>query len=356
MTAVRLVTADDIALDELVERIKDLRKRGLDPFADEAKGEADAKPSGATEPEPDPGPEPEPEPTAKDTSTEWSEPEPAPVEEPEPAPEVAPNGAEPEEAGERSAKLVWSRPIVRELFGEEKRMRLLEVDRLADRKELPATEPERRKRPGKRAERHAENDAPRWLAGAVCDALKRPLPILANLMTALRAAPEIADAFTFDEMNLSPVLTRALPVTDPDVGDLGPYPRPVRDADVSQLQDWLQRESLPRINAMVTHQAVDLRARERSFHPVRDYLGALAWAGVPRLDRWLSYYLGAEPSSYVEAIGKMFMIAMVARIFNPGCQMDYMPILEGGQGARKSSACRILAGEWVLRQFARYSP
>jgi len=83
-------------------------------------------------------------------------------------------------------------------------------------------------------------------------------------MIALRAAPKIADTFMFDEMARAPILTRALLVTpDPDIGDLGPYPRPVRDADVSQLQEWLQRESLPRISKDTTHQAVDLRARER---------------------------------------------------------------------------------------------
>jgi len=79
---------------------------------------------------------------------------------------------------------------------------------------------------------------------------------------------------------------------------------------------------------------------------VRRYLEEREWDGIARLGHWLSDYLGADATAYTSRIGRMFIVALVARIFEPGCKADYVLVLEGEQGAGKSSACRVLAGEW----------
>lgn len=180
-----------------------------------------------------------------------------------------------------------------------------------------------------------------WMADLQRDGSGAPLANLANTLTALREAPELRDAFGYDLMLHTPVLAKSLPG-----GTAEGLPRPVQDGDVSVVQEWLQRRGLQRLGRDTTHQAVDHRASERASHPVRDYLTALRWDGTPRLQTWLQTYLGAEPTEYARGIGPLFLLAMVARVLQPGVKSDYMLILEGPQGARKSTACNILAGAW----------
>lgn len=91
-------------------------------------------------------------------------------------------------------------------------------------------------------------------------------------------------------------------------------------------------------------------AYRRSYHPVREYLAGLVWDDVPRLDRLLPVYAGAEDSEYVRAVGSIPLIAAVRRVRQPGCKYDEVLVLEGVQGGDKSSAIRVLAvhDEWFV--------
>lgn len=171
---------------------------------------------------------------------------------------------------------------------------------------------------------------------------------LANALVALREAPELQGLFSYDEMLRAPLLMKLVPgVSLSDHGvDPSDLPRNVRDVDVTAVQEWLQRAGLSAVSKDTTHQAVDLCASEHAFHPVRQYLSELHWDGERRLLGWLNAYLGVDHDAYARGIGTMFMIAMVARVFEPGCKADYMLVLEGPQGARKSTACAILGGRW----------
>jgi predicted P-loop ATPase len=198
---------------------------------------------------------------------------------------------------------------------------------------------------GKRKRREDKREG--WLASCLVDEKGRILANLASAMIALRNDPAVESAFAFDEMAQTTMLMRPLllaPLARP--ASNGPTPRQARDEDISQLQEWLQHQGLPRVARETVHQAVNQRAREWPFHPLRRYLESLEWDGTSRLSSALKTFFGAAGGdAYLMAISRMLFISMVARIFEPGCKCDYMVVLEGGQGIQKSSACKALATE-----------
>lgn len=167
---------------------------------------------------------------------------------------------------------------------------------------------------------------------------------LANAMIPLRSAPELRDLVKFNAMTGETILQYPVPSKHIDIADF--QPRPITDVDISQVQEWLQVQALASLSKDTIHQAIEMRAHERQFHPVRDWLVSIEWDRRPRVETWLSQYLRAEDTPYTRAIGTMFLVAMVARVIQPGCKADYLLILEGEQGVRKSTACAILGGEY----------
>jgi hypothetical protein len=86
-------------------------------------------------------------------------------------------------------------------------------------------------------------------------------------------------------------------------------------------------------------------ARSNPVHPLRDYLDRVqrSWDDVSRVDGWLATYLGAEDNEFNRAIGRIWLIAAVRRVREPGCKFDEMIVLESEQGKGKSTALAILA-------------
>jgi predicted P-loop ATPase len=184
-----------------------------------------------------------------------------------------------------------------------------------------------------------ESIATGWKARLILGKLGGALPVVANALTALRHAPEWQGVLHFNESSLATVAKRAAPFeTHPDI--------PFTWADEHDVLTaaWLQHQGIS-ANKEIAAQAVHAVAREHSFHPIREYLDSLKWDRTKRIDNWLTLYLGTEASEYTRAVGAKFLIGGVARIYKPGVKNDTCLILEGPQGALKSTALRTLAGK-----------
>jgi predicted P-loop ATPase len=180
-----------------------------------------------------------------------------------------------------------------------------------------------------------END---WRAKLQKTDTRKVIANVNNALLVLENDPDVVGCFAYDEMSRTVMVARA-------IGGSPHKRRVATDVDITDLQRWLQVDGNVRISKETAVQAMERRAAALSYHPIRDHLLSLRWDGRPRLQSWLSQYLGAEPGPYSSGIGMMFIVSMVARIFDPGCKVDHMLILEGGQGTLKSTACRVLAGD-----------
>lgn len=120
--------------------------------------------------------------------------------------------------------------------------------------------------------------------------------------------------------------------------------RAVEDDDYTEFRDVMHSDGLKARKSDVIDQMERL-GRFNRYDPLANYLNGLQWDETKRLDSWLEVCLGVEPSPYSKVIGRKFLVAMVTRALRPGVKFDNMLVLEGPQGAGKSTALRYLAGD-----------
>jgi predicted P-loop ATPase len=88
-------------------------------------------------------------------------------------------------------------------------------------------------------------------------------------------------------------------------------------------------------------------AREYAYHPVRDYLDAVAithGTTTTILEGLAGRYFGTDNPLH-EVFLRKWLISCVARIYKPGCKLDTALILQGKQGVRKSTFFKTLASQ-----------
>lgn len=118
----------------------------------------------------------------------------------------------------------------------------------------------------------------------------------------------------------------------------------LEDNDITQTAAAIERFGLgPDCDRV--YKAIRVVAERNGFHPAREYFNGLEWDGTARLDKWLSYYMGAEGDDpdYLGFIGKKWLTAAVKRVYEPGCKYDHILVMEGEQGRGKSTAFEYLA-------------
>lgn len=165
-----------------------------------------------------------------------------------------------------------------------------------------------------------------------------------NAVLILRNDKRLGGCLAYNEMDHNTVTLKSLPWRKVS------SPSQWTDADDAALRYYMERHyglsGKDRI-----FDAVNVVAQAASYHPVRDYLSGCTWDGVPRVERLLVDYLGAEDTEYTRAVTRKTLAAAVARIYRPGVKFDYMLTLRGRQGLGKSALIAKLGGDWFSDTF-----
>ncbi len=165
-----------------------------------------------------------------------------------------------------------------------------------------------------------------------------PRALLGNAIITLRCSNEWSGVLAFNEFSKRCDPSKKAPFEGSEIGRWD-------DRDDTLATAWLQRHGI-HVTHQIAGRAIQAVARDRPFHPVREYFDSLKWDGKKRIKAWLNQYLGVEHNDYSTAVGERWLTSAVARVFQPGCKVDCCLILEGRQGIGKSTALRTMGIPW----------
>lgn len=166
-----------------------------------------------------------------------------------------------------------------------------------------------------------------------------------NAILILENWEELQNLLAYNELTNTMVLKK-IPAWI-DERDCQSAPRNINDSDIIKITDYIHHKFMPfPIAEKQMRDAVVVASQKKSFHPIKDMINSVEWDGTKRLDHWLNKATGCDDNEYTQAVGRKFIVAMVARVFHPGCKFDMMPVFEGKQGCGKSTLLKALAGEY----------
>lgn len=165
----------------------------------------------------------------------------------------------------------------------------------------------------------------------------------ANIETILQHHPAWRDVLVYDAMSYRVIKLAAPPYPGGVAGEWS-------DADDTWASVWLERNYQIRPRTPAVAGIVGATAQLHPFHQVTGWLDKLpTWDGVERLPLFFTDFCGTPLTPYSSAVGPAFFISAVARVYQPGCKVDTMLVLEGRQGVGKSRLILALFGaQWHI--------
>ena len=161
-----------------------------------------------------------------------------------------------------------------------------------------------------------------------------------NALAVLQTNKNFNNAIWFDEFH-----QKIFTSYDPYESNFGNIVREWDEEDNIRLSVFMQRElNMTKMSDEMVSKAIRIYAKKNIKNEPKDWMNELKWDQEPRIESFFINCAGAEDNEYTRAVSKNFWISIIARVFTPGCKVDTMPILEGGQGMFKSTLLQVIGG------------
>lgn len=124
--------------------------------------------------------------------------------------------------------------------------------------------------------------------------------------------------------------------------------RSIEDNDAVEFQTRISIlfSCFGKVGKDMVYDAMIKVAKENEIDSAADFIKSIAWDGINRLETWLKMTYGTPDDVYHRAVGANWLKGLVKRIIEPGCKFDFVLVLEGEQGTRKSTSLNVLGGDW----------
>ncbi|TAL32083.1 MAG: hypothetical protein EPN98_14830 [Phenylobacterium sp.] len=167
------------------------------------------------------------------------------------------------------------------------------------------------------------------------DGRDHPMINLANLQRSLNAYQVCRCEIAFDTFKAELMIS-----TSPGAW------RPLVDADAVELRLTIERTAGMKasIGRELMRDALELVGSKTQFDSAVYWLKHVvpAWDGIARIHRFWPDYMQTKDTPYTRALGNYTWTAQAARILDPGCKVDMVPVLVGEEGTRKSTAISLI--------------
>lgn len=159
-----------------------------------------------------------------------------------------------------------------------------------------------------------------------------------NMCRILKRHPEFEGTLRYDSF------TTVFEIKKSASGTGVPEWIPFRDSDAVSIQTRISVlfSFFRRVGKDMVYDAIVQVSEENAIDSARDYVSSLIWDKMPRLDQWLTHTYGTPNDEYHRAVASNWMKGLIKRIVVPGCKFDYVLVLEGEQGVKKSTSLHVL--------------